>query len=273
MKKLDAIHAQRGLLLVALALFTTTGLTQAEKVLPTPEQQAVINVDLAIPADRPAIKMGNYTMLKGQPNPKFGNPQERFLSRHEAFLDRRKQPMDVLFIGDSITEAWQTTGAKVWKAGFADRYNVANFGISGDRTQHVLWRIENGELDGCSPKVVVLLIGTNNSAHNTPEEVAAGVTKIVGQIKTRIPSANVVLLNLLPRAANPSDPRRELVKQTNEIIAKLDNGKDVFFLELWNQFLDDKGMLQIGLMPDGLHPSEAGYEIMAKIIQRKLAEL
>jgi len=239
----------------------------------TPEQKAILAADFALPADQPSVKIDSATTYAGKPNPNFGNPQERFLSLHETFLKRRKQPMDALFIGDSITEAWQTVGAAVWKPAFADSCNAANFGISGDRTQHVLWRIRNGELDGITPKAVVLLIGTNNTAHNTPPEIAAGVAKIVEQIHAKIPTTKVLLVNLLPRSPRPTDVRRRTAMQTNELLAKLHNGKDVIFLKAWDQFLDENGTLSPAVMPDALHPGEKGYEILAGIIKSALAKI
>jgi beta-glucosidase len=252
----------------------------AERVPPTPEQQKIINEEAAIPADHAAIKIDSKTTTPdGKPNENFGKPQSTFIARHQLFLERRKQPMDVLFVGDSITQGWEGKGGKVWRALFEAPYRAANFGISGDRTQHVLWRIEQGELDGISPKAVVLLIGTNNSAKNSPAQIAAGVAGIIEQIHVKIPDTKVILLNLLPRSFNPTlangqpDLRRQVMIQTNEILAKMENGTNVFYLKLWDPFLDDKNVVKKELMPDALHPNEAGYEIMGKAIKDKLVEV
>lgn len=258
----------RNVVLSLLVVFAAASFGQSAKVPPTPEQKMVLDKDSAIPVDQAAVKIENKTT-----SPNFGKPQESFMSKHQAFLERRSQPMDILFIGDSITAGWESKGAAVWKKYFADPYNAADFGISGDRVQHVIWRIENGELDGVKPKAVIVMIGTNNSAHNTPEEIAAGVAKIVGMIHDKIPGTKVILLNLLPRSEKPGDSRRKIMLQTNEILATMDNGKDTVFLRLWDPFLDANGILRADLMPDFLHPNEAGYQIMADAIQAKLATL
>src|ERR1043165_2202337 len=102
-------------------------------------------------------------------------PMQKDPKRHEQFLAvAKKGDIDLLFLGDSITDGWRGGGKKVWETNFAP-LKAANFGISGDRTEHVLWRIENGELEGIDPKVVILMIGTNNSNTNSPEEIADAI--------------------------------------------------------------------------------------------------
>ena len=190
--------------------------------------------------------------------------------------------MNVLFIGDSITEGWSHAGKygegggrPVWDANFAgEPYCGANFGIGGDRLQHVLWRIENGELDGIAPRIIVLLIGTNNTAHNTADEIAAGVEKIVRTLHGKLPAAKVIVLNLLPRADSPQDERRIKLQEVNEKLAAFDDGKNIFFLKLWDEFLNADGTLKrTELMPDALHPNAAGHEVMAKTIKAKIDAL
>src|SRR3954466_15384342 len=130
--------------------------------------------------------------------PKTGNA--RFFELHEKFLARGKSgPIGVVFLGDSITEGWGKA-PHIWEHYFG-KYQPANFGIGGDQTQHVIWRIENGELDGISPKAVVLMIGTNNSASHTGEQIADAIKKTVGLIRAKIPGTKVLLLAILPRDA------------------------------------------------------------------------
>jgi len=241
------------------------------KIPPTPEQAAIIKADVSVPADQASLRIDTKTTTpEGQPNPNFGKVATNPLALHKANLERRKLPMDVLFLGDSITQGWTSKGAAVWKPLFEDPYHAADFGVSGDRTQHVLWRIQDGELDGIKPKAVVLLIGTNNSALNTPEQIAAGVGKIVEQIKAKIPGVKILLLNLLPRAEKPTDPRRKVMIDTNAILAKTDYGPDVVYLKLWDPFIGEGDILKKDLMPEFLHPNEAGYQIMGAAITEKL---
>src|SRR5262245_21616997 len=168
---------------------------------------------------------------------------EKWMKRHEAFVGIAKRGgVDVLFLGDSITDAWggeghgKGAGAKIFESEFAP-LKAANFGIGGDRTQHVLWRLQNGELDGIQPKVVMLMIGTNNSGTNTAEEIAAGITAVVKEIHKRSPQTKVLLLGVFPRGAKPN-PQRDKLKEVNKVIAKLDDGgQTVRYLDIGDKFL------------------------------------
>lgn len=205
--------------------------------------------------------------------PKFrdGEPDAGFLKTHEGYVAIAKAGgVDVLFLGDSITAGWR--GAKeVWDKSFG-AYKTANFGIGGDRTQHVLWRITNGELDGIKPKVVVLMIGTNNSGSDDADGIAKGVTAIVKAIHAKSPATKVLLLAVFPRGEKPN-PQREKLAKVNTTIAKLHDGKGVHYLDIGAKFLKDDGTLTKDIMPDFLHLSKAGYQIWADAISAKLAEL
>lgn len=208
--------------------------------------------------------------------PKFrdGEPDAGFLKTHERFVSIAKAGgVDVLFLGDSITAGWG--GAKeIWEKAFG-AYKPANFGIGGDRTQHVLWRITNGELDGIKPKVVVLMIGTNNSGTDEADGIAKGVTAIVKAIHAKSPTTKVLLLAVFPRGTKPDGafgPQQEKLKQVNATIAKLNDGKSVHYLDIGEKFLT-AGVLKAEIMPDFLHLSKAGYQIWADAITPKLAEL
>lgn len=214
-----------------------------------------------------------------------------WVRRHEGFVQIAKQGgVDVLFLGDSITDFWRrnqtgmtgsTVGGKqVWDREFAPLH-AANFGISGDRTQHVLWRLQNGELDGINPKVVVLMIGTNNTGfetdrvtpRNTPAQAAEGVRQIVGLLRTKLPQTKILLLAVFPRGDKPDNPQRQQVNQINAIIAKLGDGRNVRFLDIGPKFLTADGTLPADIMPDFLHPAEKGYEIWAAAIKPTLLEM
>src|SRR4051812_4153459 len=197
---------------------------------------------------------------------------EACMRRHEEFLQiGRSERIDILFIGDSITDFWRDGnkargGKAVWDASFA-ALHVANFGIGADRTQHVLWRIEHGELDGLKPKVVALLIGTNNAnlaidpvnPHNTAAETVEGISLVVKSIRLKLPASKILLLALFPRGEK-SDPMRQRIKEVNAALAALDDGRFVLFLDFSDKFLEPDGTLSRTMMPDLLHPSEKGYQ-------------
>jgi lysophospholipase L1-like esterase len=202
-----------------------------------------------------------------------------WLARHESFVKEARQGgVDLLFMGDSITDFWRNRGSNVWNQFYAPRH-AANFGISGDRTEHVLWRIDNGELDGIKPKVVVLMIGTNNTGkekngnpRNTVPQVIEGVQAVVNDIRTKLPESKILLLGIFPRGAL-DDLQRSQVALINTVIAKLDDGKMVKFLDIGPKFLEADGTLPKSIMPDLLHPNEKGYQIWAEAIEPTLAEM
>ncbi|MEW6303490.1 MAG: platelet-activating factor acetylhydrolase IB subunit [Verrucomicrobiota bacterium] len=200
-----------------------------------------------------------------------GQPQGGFVKAHESFVAiAKKGEAQLVFLGDSITAGWN--GKKdIWEKAFG-AYKPANFGIGGDRTQHVLWRIENGELDGIKPKAAVVMIGTNNSGTDPAEGIASGVKKIVETIRQKTPGTKILLLAVFPRGEKPN-PTREKLKQVNSIIAKLHDGKNVHYLDIGDKFLQPDGTLTKDIMPDFLHLSAQGYQIWADAIAPKLAEL
>ena len=190
--------------------------------------------------------------------------------RHAKFLERTKQGgVDLLFVGDSITEGWGNNA--VWQKEYAP-LKAANFGIGGDTTQNVIWRLANGEGDGLMPKAVVLMIGTNNFGLNgdQPADVVRGVTAVVAALTQKFPKAHVLLLGIFPRDANPKADIRTRIATVNAAIAKLDDGKHVHYLDIGPKFLGADGSLSKDIMPDFLHLSEAGYRIWADAIKPSL---
>jgi len=189
-------------------------------------------------------------------------PVDRNPKRHEAFLKRIKEgPVGLLFLGDSIMDAFPGRGKDTW-AKFAP-YNPADFGISAERTEDVLWRITNGELDGIDPKAVVIMIGTNNIGHFTTEEpawAAAGVKKVVETVRSKLPKAKILLLGVFPRDVKAS-PMRAKVDAINDIIKTYADGTQVQYLDIGPKFLDADGELPKDVMPDKLHPTAKGYQI------------
>ena len=217
----------------------------------------------APPATQPAMQPADVSAPKLGPS---GQMDAHFKKMHESFLLRRTQsPIGVLFLGDSITEGWSGRGKRVWDMYYSN-LDAANFGIGGDKTQHVLWRIENGELDGISPKVVVLLIGTNNIGYPA-EDILKADELIVQRIHEKLPDAKLLLLGIFPRGDNPKAPSvaemRAKIKTVNAGLATLDDGDKTCFLDIGSKFLNDDGSLPRPIMPDFLHPTAAGYQIWA----------
>ncbi len=188
--------------------------------------------------------------------------------RFKAYMEAREkvtQPITVIFDGDSITDGWQGGGRRIWEKNFASR-GAFDFGVSGDKTQHVLWRLSQGQVEGLDPKLVLIMIGTNNLGGNTAEEIAEGVGAVVAEYRKRLPNAVIVLQGIFPRNQNPADPARAEIKRINAMIAKLGDGKKVVFVDFGEKFLAADGTLPAEVMPDFLHPSEKGYEIWAEAI-------
>ncbi len=220
------------------------------------KQQFASLITVQLPPDNPAIR------------PAGGGG-----GQHQAFVNiANTNDFDILFLGDSITYLWTVGegdvsgypgGKTVFDKYFADM-KVANFGIAGDTTQGVLWRLQNGEGQGHKPKAVMLMIGTNNG--NTAEEIAEGVGADVLELRKDFPDAKILLMAIFPRGTGPSDSNRRKMEAVNKIISKLDDQKHVFFMNINNKFLDANGGL-IGFRPsDHLHPVPEGYEIWASSV-------
>ena len=201
--------------------------------------------------------------------------------RTEDVMQRAKDnpgACDIAFIGDSITQGWEGNGKNVWEKSYGSR-KCLNFGVGGDRTEHVLWRFDNGQLDGLKPKVAVLMIGTNNSGRTkegvdayTEADILEGIQTIVKQINERLPDTKVIVLGIFPRSQNFS-PQRGRLLQINQALAKLDDGRTTYYIDFGSQLIEADGTISKAIMPDYLHLSERGYEIWAAAIEPKLKEL
>lgn len=195
--------------------------------------------------------------------------------RHELINSRTKEQVDLLFIGDSITQGWEGDGQAVWEKFYTPRHAM-NAGISGDRTQNVLWRLDNGNLEGIHPKAAVVMIGTNNSngEDNTATEIADGIKAIVSKLREKTPETKVLVLAVFPRGDKPN-PQRDKINEVNKQVAEWEvvDGKDVIFLDIGEKFLLPDGTLPAEIMPDFLHLSPKGYEIWAEAIEPQVAAL
>ncbi len=200
-----------------------------------------------------------------------------FAAKHQANLEVAKQGgAELLLMGDSITDFWRNpegpyAGKPVLDKHFG-QWKIANFGIAGDTTQGVLYRLQNGEGKGFSPKAVMLMIGTNNTARNTAAEIAEGVGAVVLELQRDFPQAKILLLGVFPRG-RPGDPVRATIADINRTIAKLHDGNKVHYLDIGAQFLDASGTIAPDVMSDLLHPSPKGYEIWAQAVKEPLSRL
>lgn len=207
--------------------------------------------------------------------------------RHESFnVISKNGEAELVFLGDSITHGWEGKGKAVWEKTWAP-LKAANFGIGGDRTEHVLWRLENGNFDGLKPKAIVLMIGTNNTGHQgrpqkelngavyqcTAEQTAEGVKAILAKLRQKCPDAKILVLGIFPRGANKDDKFRQQNEATNALVKGFADGQKVFFLDIGAKFLEADGTLSKSIMPDLLHPNEKGYEIWAAAIEGRVKEL
>jgi lysophospholipase L1-like esterase len=205
------------------------------------------------------------------------NLAQFFRTKHEANLEVAKQGnIDVLFMGDSITDFWRNPEGAFAGKPVLDKYfgslKVANFGIAGDTTQGVLYRLQHGEGQGFSPKAVMLMIGTNNTGRNTGPEIAEGIGAIVLELQKDFPKAKILLLAVFPRSS-VNDPVRATLAEINKTISKLHDGDRVHYLDIGAKFLDAEGNIPKDVMSDALHPTTKGYEIWAEAVKEPLANL
>ena len=206
-----------------------------------------------------------------KPEPRSGG----WTKRHESFNKRVAQGnCDLIFIGDSITQGWEGSGKGTWEKYYANR-KALNLGISGDRTEHVIWRLDNGNLrNQKKAKAAVVMIGTNNTGHvmQDPTEVRDGVERIVSTLRARCPEAKILILGVFPRGVKPDDAKRKNNIEINKLISKFHNGERIHYLDISDKFLTTEGILTKEVMPDALHPRQKGYEIWAEAIEPKLKE-
>ena len=188
----------------------------------------------------------------------------------QKFKQAESGPIDIVFLGDSITNFWETNGAEAYKKWYADR-KVLNLGFSGDRTQQTIWIVkDSGILEKIDPKLFVLMIGTNNVGwHETdPAQTLEGIRTILKIVREKKPNAKIVLFEVFPRGANNQDGMRQLVNEINKGIPALCDGENIFFASINGKLLEADGeTLTRDTMPDLLHPGPKGYEFWAEAIE------
>ncbi len=201
------------------------------------------------------------------------------MARHQAVLDRVKQGhVDMILVGDSITHLWGGSpqpggnGQYLWDLCFGSR-NAVNLGFGWDRTQHVLWRLQNGEIDGIHPRVAVVMIGTNNIGSNSPDDIATGVRTIVETLQQKLRGLKILLLAIFPRDHLPDTYNRQQVTMVNARISALGRRHGVTYLDLSPIFLEKDGSISPDMMRDYLHPTPKGYDLWARAMEPTLAKL
>ena len=170
-----------------------------------------------------------------------------------------KGGVDLLFVGDSITAGWNWD---IWQKNFS-QYNPANFGVGGDHTGNLLWRLQHGDKGKLKPKVVVLLIGVNNFGHlnETPEQVFAGIKAVVKTLRKNYPKAKILVNGVFPFEESLTSPKRAMVKEVNSLVTKLDDNKHIFVKDYGPLLLQADGSISKEVMGDFLHPTPKGYQI------------
>ncbi len=193
-----------------------------------------------------------------------------------------KGGIDVYFEGDSITRRWGATDypdlLANWNQNFFG-WNAANFGWGADTIQNILWRLDNGELDGVNPKVIVLLAGTNNIGRTVPPEgdrdlvadITKGIQAILRIMRAKAPAATIILMGIFPR--NDSLAVLPAIAKTNENLSKLSDGKRIRYLNINDKLADSEGRLFQGMMKDKVHPTVKGYQIWADALKPIFYEL
>lgn len=194
--------------------------------------------------------------------------------KHEANVQRAAQgDCDILLLGDSITEGWNNN--TLWH----DRYprlTIVNFGVGGDTTANLLWRIQNGELGKLKPRVVILMIGINNLGRNDddPPMVVVGIRAIVSELQAKLPASKIVVLGLLPSGQEPKTKLRKQIKEVNRRTRRtLNDGFSIFVEDVGASMLEPDGTIAPETMADFLHPTPQGYQRLADAIFSRLDRL
>jgi lysophospholipase L1-like esterase len=224
-----------------------------------------------------AEKVNTYTIVPNAHStvtPVSRTDKDWWMPRHRAIVERVKQGnVDLIFIGDSITHRWEREGKEVWQQYYSKR-NAINMGFGGDGTQHVLWRLDNGEIAGISPKMAVVMIGTNNLSSDTvtTKEVGEGIIAICQKLRKDLPRTKILILAIFPRGEK-SSPIREKIAEASNLASTIADNKWIFYMDINNKFLDKEGALSKDIMPDSVHPNAKGYQIEAETIEPMVKKL
>lgn len=259
MGKLSKLLSACGSLFLLFLLLSSV--LQAEPVATTPE---------AVSSEATETAETNTAII-----PVDRNDISSWRKRYQSMNKKAEEDKyDLVFLGDSITHSWERDGKEIWKQYYEPR-KALNLGIGGDRTEHIIWRLQNGNLGNIQPKVLVLMIGTNNTGHKLqdPTEVAVGIEKILDILGEKLPETKIVLLAIFPRGENAEDKQRLNNDAINKLISSFHDGEKIHYLDIGNVFLEPDGTLSKEIMPDLLHLSPKGYQLWASALEAKLKEL
>ncbi|MFS1526017.1 GDSL-type esterase/lipase family protein [Microbulbifer sp. 2304DJ12-6] len=199
-----------------------------------------------------------------------------WMDRHKeklALKEEMKQ-VDLVFLGDSITHWWDVTGKNDWQAFYGDR-RALNIGFSGDKTENVLWRLQHGAVDNIDPKLLVMMLGTNNAGHRreAPELTARGIKAVLNELEVRLPNTKILMLAIFPRGETDADIYRQLTMATNDIIKGYADNDRVYWLNINEHFLDGNRVLKKSVMKDLLHPNPDQYKVWGEAIEAEVSKL
>jgi lysophospholipase L1-like esterase len=246
----------------------------------TPAMNSFIRPPACLAAALVLLAVAAYGQTNGAPElhqcikpiPREGRGYQRYEELNQRVKNSAGKA-EVIFVGDSITEGWEGNGKQVWAKYYAPR-QALNLGIGSDHTQHVLWRLDHGNLDGLKPKAAVVLIGVNNipDDSNSPRQVLEGVTAVVRKLREKLPETRVLLLGIFPFREDFCAQRGKAL-QVNQALRKLDDGQGVRFLDIGYLFIQPDGRISKDMMRDYLHLSPTGYRLWAEAIEPELAAM
>ena len=252
----------------------------ASAVVPLIDRVLAAGPDEVIPSVWPSNpRIYSFGQIPQIPCTRFGENKwwdgNRLLEKRNEIVDRGTNEYDIVMVGDSITHRWEREGGE-GRALFAEikkTYRVLNLGIGGDKTQHVLWRLENGDLEGYTAKMFTVMIGTNNGCRDE-KSIAYAILKIVDVIRKRHPESKIVLMPIFPRNAKPDDKLRVANNRINAMLKTFPSvGKEIIWLDFNDKFLEPDGTLTTKVMNDLLHPNENGYRIWWENLEPVVKEI
>jgi lysophospholipase L1-like esterase len=237
-----------------------------------PQRTRKVILALLLASGGVSVPSGIAQTVYQPPAPPPANPaafpaprDDWYISVQDKFNRFSGKPADIVFDGDSTTNCWETTGKATWIARYAAR--SADFGIESARIENLLWRLSKGQVTGIDPKVVVLMIGTNNVGRNSADQITEGIKAAIAAYETLCPTAHIILMAVFPRGSTPDYGNRLELAAVNKQIAALDDGQHVSFVDIGPKLMEKNGAITQEMMPDAVHPTAKGYVIWADAIQ------
>jgi lysophospholipase L1-like esterase len=223
---------------------------------------------------RPIVENPCVTINKGHAAVVPASRPAGWMVRHNAILERiKKGNVRMIFVGNSLTQRWENAGIQVWNKYYATR-NAVNMGFDGDRTQHVLWRLDHGEIDNISPKLAVVMIGSNHVNGYTVEEISDGIKAVCCRIRTKLPGTKILLLGILPRGDDASAAAAYRLNKASEEASRIADNRMIYYLNISEKFLDKDGNISGELMTaDKVHLTPKGYQALADAMEPTISKI